>query len=312
MEDKYGYKVVSIGRILGLGTTFSSELTANVGLKGMFDKLQIFKDSADTSVLKLDTSTKAHTESGKAIREKAATDFGIVASIASAYGAGNSNDELKGLGRFTFSKLRYASVINQITDSKKIKQVITPHLLALADNGLDAALVTTINDDLSQLETLTQVPQNMIDAHKAEKIIFVNNLDTCQKFQEEQMDKTMQQYKIKNMAFYLAYLAARKVRHHHLKRKLILPDDETTTGTLETMLLFRDTMEPAAGASLVIALLNISETADAEGETYNDEIAPGTYHGKISMEGYNDIEFDFTIEAGKTCDLQFLLEKVEV
>jgi hypothetical protein len=310
MEDKYGYKVVSVGRILGLRSTYSSEFTANLGLDAMYDKLQIFKDAADTSLLKLDTSTKAHTESGKAIREKAATDFSIVASIASAYGAGNNNDELKGLDRFTFSKLRYASVSNQITDSKKIKLVITPHLAALANNGLDAALLATIGDDLTQLETLTQVPQNMIDAHKAEKIIFVDNLDDAQKFLEEQIDKTMQQYKLKNMALYLGYLAARKVRHHHLKRKLRLPDAETTTGILETLLLFKDTLEPAAGASLVIALLNISETADAEGETYNDEIAPGTYHGKISMEGYLDIEFDFTIEVGKTCDLQFLLEKV--
>jgi hypothetical protein len=310
MEDKYAYEVVSVGRTLNLTSKFPAEFTANVGLKAMFDKLQIQSDLAVKSMIKLDTSTKAHTESGKAIKEKAATDFSIVASIASGFGAGNNKDDLKNLARFTFSKLRNASVVNQITDSKKIKEIIGPYLTELADNGLDAALVTLIGDDLTQLETLTQVPQDMIDAHKAEKIIFVDILAGIRKFEDEQLDKTMQQYKIKNMSFYLNYIAARKVKHHHMKRKLVLPDEETTTGILEIMLLFKDTMSAAAGANVVIPLLNISETTDEDGETYNDEIAPSTYHGQISMEGYKDIEFDFTIEAGKTCDLQFLLEKI--
>jgi hypothetical protein len=308
MEDKYGYQVLSVGRTLGLTSKFPAEFAANVGLKALFDKLEDKNDLAIKSMLKLDTSTKAHTASGIAIKEKAATDFSIVASIASGYGAGNNNDDLKGLDRFTFTRLRNGSVVNQIADCAKIKEVINPFLTDLANNGLDAALVTLINDDLTQLETLTQVPQDMIDAHKAEKIIFVDIMDGIRKFEDEEVDKIMKQYKLKNMSFYLNYIAARKVRHHHMKRKLKLPDAETTTGTLETMLLFKDSMEPAKGASLVVAALNISITADEDGETYNDELAPGTYHGKISMEGYKDIEFDFTIEAGKTCDLQFLLE----
>ncbi len=308
MEDKHGYQVVSYGRILGLTTKFPDEFAANAGLKAMFDQFQIKKDAADKSLLKLDTSTKAHTASGKAIKEKAATDFNIAAFIGSGYGASNNKDDLKGLSVFTFTRLRNGSVKNQITDSKKILEIITPYADDLEDNGYDAALAAMLTDDLTQLETLTQVPQDMIDAHKAEKIIFVDHLNATNTFIEEQLDKTMKQYKIKNMAFYLSYLAARKVRHHHMKRPLVIPDPETTTGILELLVLFKDSMDPAAGVSLVVALLNISETTDAEGETYNDELAPGTYHGKLSLEGYKDIEFDFTIEAGKTCDLQFLME----
>ena len=96
-----------------------------------------------------------------------------------------------------------------------------------------------------------------------------------------------------------------------MKRKAVVPDPETTTGILELLLLFKDSMEPAAGVSFVVSSLNISEISDAEGETYNDELVPGTYHGKLSLEGYKDIEFDFTIEAGKTCTLQFLMEVAE-
>ena len=120
----------------------------------------------------------------------------------------------------------------------------------------------------------------------------------------------MGMYRLTNMTLYLAYLAARRARHHHMKRKSKPVDPETTTGILELLILFKDSMEPAVGTSFVAPTLNISETADAEGETYNDALAPGSYHGKLSLEGYKDIEFDFTIEAGKTCALQFLLEAV--
>ena len=68
MEDKYAYQVVSVGRTIGLTSKFPAEFTANVGLKEMFDKLQVQSDLAVKSMIKLDTSTKAHTESGKAIK----------------------------------------------------------------------------------------------------------------------------------------------------------------------------------------------------------------------------------------------------
>lgn len=310
MEDKYMYNYESKRRVLDVAPRFNNELTANTGLAAMFAKLQIQTDDAGQSLILLDTSTKAHTKAGIAIKEKAALSFSIGASIATGYGNGNQIDDLKDLSEFTYSALIECSTVNQNTHSQKILDVIGGYATELANNGLDAAFTTLLHDDLHQLETLSKVPKNMIEAHKNTKIMFVKNLADSDKFEEEELDKTMQLYRIRNMAFYLAYTAARKARHHHTKRKFIAPDAETTTGILELMLLFKDTMEPAAGASFVVALLNISTTADEDGETYNDGLKPGTYHGQISMDGYKTIEFDFTIEAGKTCDLQFLLEKV--
>lgn len=258
--------------------------------------------------IKLDVSTKEFTKEGLAIRDKSAFEFGIAASVASAYGTTNHITALIELNKYTQWFIRKTLLDDQLIHCKKILEVISAHSAALAGAGINAAFITTLTDDITQMQALTVIPQDMIDAHKATKIEFVDHMEKSKKFLDKEMDKAMELYRITNMSFYLLYIASRRTRHHHMKRKLIAPDTETTTGILELLILFKEGLGPAAGTSLVVTGLNISEIADEEGETYNDGIVPGTYHGKLSMEGYKDIEFDFTIEAGKTCMLQFLME----
>ena len=163
-----------------------------------------------------------------------------------------------------------------------------------------------MSDDITQMEHLTVIPQNIIDDHKNDKIQFVALLDEMRKTLV-QTDKLMQLYRLKNIGFYLAYIAARKVRHHHLKRKLVVVDTETTTGILELLILDKTNVEPLGGVKLMIAALNLVTESDEDGETYTDCIAPATYQGKLMMDGYTTIDFDFVIEAGKTCSKQFLM-----
>jgi len=108
----------------------------------------------------------------------------------------------------------------------------------------------------------------------------------------------------------LAYTAARKVGHHHLKRKIVpqLP----TTGTLETMVVMKTTLAPVKGATLVIERVENTYITDADGETYTAGLAPGLYHARIVKTDCKDIVFDFSIVAGKTCALQFIMELANV
>jgi len=128
------------------------------------------------------------------------------------------------------------------------------------------------------------------------------------KILDKEMEPFMEIYRQEFVEFYLAYLAARKVRHHHMKRKAKLPDLETTTGTVELLVLDKVRMEPLAGVNFMVMALNLSESTDMDGETYNDEIAPGSYAGVLSCDGYKSMSFDFVIKAGETSTLQFLME----
>jgi uncharacterized protein YcgL (UPF0745 family) len=168
-----------------------------------------------------------------------------------------------------------------------------------------------LQNGLEKLQNLTKVPQNMIDNHKNTKILFLIKLDEMHKLLEEQIDGTMELYRIVNMGFYLMYTASRKVRHHHRKRKLPEIKEVITTGTLELMVLEKNTTEPLVNAKLLLAKLNLTLDVDMDGEVFKGDLEPDTYNASLICEGFEDIYFVFKIEAGKTTAMQFLMVKKE-
>ncbi|MEI8201546.1 MAG: hypothetical protein WCH34_00925 [Bacteroidota bacterium] len=308
MEDKNGYFLLSTDRFIALKAIFQSELDNNSELSEMFDHIIADQATAKGMALKLETSTIVFTKTSNAIRDKAAEDFSITASTMSGYGVKNNIDILSGMKRYTFSEIRGSSLTHQVTACNKIKEVIENYKVPLESIGIDAAIRNLLADDITKMGQLTAIPQDMIDQHAIDNKLFNDHLDLMRKKFREQIDKAMQIYRIKNINFFMAYTAARKVRHHHLKRKLKEVDLETTTGTLELLILEKTTLEPMVGVKLVVALLNLVAESDEDGETYTDEIKPGTYQGKLFFDGYQTIDFEFVIEAGKTCTLQFQME----
>jgi len=308
MEDRDAYMVLSIQRVLDIGTTYQAEINKNLFLKGLFTALAAGKVYTDSLILKLDTSSVSYTEASDTVRDEAAKNFSIIAGTISAYGIANNNAELSGFNRYTYSELRQSTLMKQLTDTSKILEGVNNNQTALTDAGIDSLLAGELQSLYTNMLQLTKVPQNVIDEHKNNRQLLKAYLKDERHKLSEQMDGAMGIYKMKNLLFYLAYTAARKVRHHHLKRKFKELDVETTTGILELLVLDKLTNEPLPGAQLLIASLNIVETFDEDGETYNDKIAPGSYQAKLFMEGYKDVEFSFVIEAGKYTTLQFVME----
>ncbi len=314
MEDQNIYWSEMEKRIVGLKSNplYSAEITGTVATLDFFTRAEGYFNDKVSWQQKLEKSSKAYTKAGEAKKEEAAQTFSITASVMKSYGEKIGDADLIGLKLLTFSKLHKESVTAQIADNNYILGLIDANKVALADYKIDAAFtakLVTLNKDL---DLQTKLPLDVVKQHANDKVQYEDMENTSKKFYDKEMDPYMKIYKITDMGLFLAYLAARKVRHHHLKRKAVVPDPETITGILELMLLFKASMDPAAGASYVVTALGISDTTDEDGEGYNDELKPGTYHGKISMDGYKDIEFDFTIEAGKTTALQFLLEVANV
>lgn len=168
--------------------------------------------------------------------------------------------------------------------------------------------IAYLNKSITEMEKAAVIPQQIIDQHKIDKKKFDDHLTMCRKFLDKQMDKGMQIYRIKNINFYMAYTAARKVRHYHVKRKTTEVDLETTTGILELLVFDKSTAMPLPNVKLVVAALNLVTNTDEDGETYSDKLIPGKYQGKLFCDGYKTIDIEIIIEAGKSCTKQFLME----
>ncbi len=309
MEDKTIYFMQSMKRTIGVGETFQSELSNNPALAAMFATLKDYESTAVDLSSKLYTTSKNATAESEALRDQSAQLLSIIASTASGYGKDANIMSLKELERFTFSSLRKSPSGLQIGQSKELFAVIEQHNVELKNCGIDDQMIDDAKKSIEKMETAAALPADIIDQHKNDKIMLDNHIDLCSKHLKK-MDDAMEIYRVKNMAFYLAYTASRKLRHHHMKRKAKTGDAESSSGFLELLIIDKASSEPIAGAMLTIAALNIENESDADGETYNDMLPAGTYQAKISSDGYAEINFDFEIEAGKTCSKQFLMEKL--
>lgn len=314
MEDQSIYWSEMEARIVGLksNTAFNTEITGTPATLDLFTRAEGYKTEKDNWQQKLVISSKAYTKIGQDKKDENARVFSDTAAVMKSYGEKITNADLMNLKKMTFTKLMNESVKQQLIDNNYILGLIEIHKTPLIGYKIDTAYKANLVALTADLESLCQLPLAVIEQHANDKKTYENMEKNAKKFYDAEMDPYMRIYRNAMVSLFLAYTASRRVRHHHLKRKPKVIDPETTTGILEIMLLFKASMDPAAGANYFISGLGISGTTDEDGETYDDELKPGTYHGKISMEGYKDIEFDFTIEAGKTCALQFLLEVADV
>jgi hypothetical protein len=312
MEDVNIYFIESQRRLVDMKTNpdYQGEISGTPATKQLFIRTE---DDYNISLgwqQKLLVSSKPFTVAGVDIKSLAALNFSATAKAMSSYGVKISNSTLIGLKSLSYTKLYRKTTTALSADCENILALISQHAAGLADYKIDAPFTAKLVIIAKDLKDLTKLPLAVVTKHANDYDEYMLHEKKVRKFFDTEMDTFMQIYRLTDMGLYLAYLAARRSRHHHLKRKAKPIDPETTTGMLELLLLLKDSMAPAAGVNFVIVSLSISESSDEDGEIYIDGLAPGTYHGKLSMEGYKDIEFDLTIEAGKTCSMQFLMEAV--
>jgi len=84
-----------------------------------------------------------------------------------------------------------------------------------------------------------------------------------------------------------------------------------TTGTLALSAFDKDTNAPLRMAMLTVPKLQYIGKTNDFGALTKSNIAPGTYEGTITLEGYRPITFTFTIELNKTLTLDFYMERLD-
>lgn len=312
MEDKNIYTIEMEKRVVDIknNINYSAEINGTPAALDLFTRAEGFLTESLDWQQKLEKSTKSYTVAGIEIKAAAATEFNITATVMSSYGVKIGNSDLIGLKSYTYSKLNHEGAVAQLADCNYILALIAAHSAGLADYKIDAAYTLRLVELVKKLDELTKLPQDVLKQHANDKKQYDDLERKIKKFYDTEMDPFMKVYRIANINLFLAYTAARKVRHHNMKRKPIVVDPEITTGILELLVLNKESMEAAAGVGFVVTALNVSGSTDGDGEIYTDGIVPGVYHGKLFFDGYKDVEFDFTIVAGKTCGMQFLMEKV--
>ncbi len=87
-------------------------------------------------------------------------------------------------------------------------------------------------------------------------------------------------------------------------------DPDVTTGSLTTLVYFKNNEEPAAGAQNSIQSANYVGTTDEDGEDYCGELKVGTIQGVIFMEGYIPVPYTIEIKAGENVIQKIYLEPV--
>ena len=313
MKDESIYSIEMEKRIVDIknNAAFQAEINGTPATLDLFTRAEANCTISLDWQQKLKKSSKAYTVAGLEGKGTIATVFSTTASTMSSYGEKNSIADLINLkAKYTYSYLLRRIPEDLLADCNYILGLISAHAAGLDDYKITAAYTANLVDLKDKLEEVSKLPKEVIMQHANDLKQYEVHEKAVKKLYDKEMDPFMKIYMLENMELFLAYAAARKVRHHHLKHTPAPVDADTTTGILELLILFKDSMEAAAGVGLVIAALSISETSDVDGEIYIDALAPGTYQGHLSMEGYKDIDFEFIIEAGKTCALQFLMETV--
>jgi hypothetical protein len=96
----------------------------------------------------------------------------------------------------------------------------------------------------------------------------------------------------------------------HIERLEIKLVKKIPTGTLDVTVFDKESAKPRQGVTLTIAKLKYTATSDENGKLFKNDIPPDTYEGILSLDGYQTIDFTFTIEGGKTNVLEFYLERI--
>ena len=313
MEDKSLYGIEMQGRIVGFVTDvrFQAEIHDTPACSDLFTRAGVYHIESLNWQQKLEKSPKQFTIAGVDVKELAATNFSITAMVMSSYGMKINNTDLIGLNAFTYSNLVKKTPVAMLADLRYIFNFIEPNAEALADYKIDEDYTTELETLANKFEAVTKLPQAVIKQHADDKKQWVEKEKEINKFYDKEFDTFMQIYRIADVTFYLAYTSARHVRHHHLKRKAPPIVPIPTTGTLETYVVMKITLVPLAEVSLFIDDNEVAILTDGNGETYSSGLAPGVHHGKLVKTDLKDVVFDFTIVAGKTSALQFMMEAAD-
>lgn len=272
-------------------------------------KLELRINSIDAMIRSVEVSTKGLTLEKHEIKAMIARGLGVLASVIGAYANETNNTQLKDYIKYReYELLRMRDDL--LYDIALIIYNKANELSAeLEGYGVDAdalievqRIINLYNEkspNAKRAKTDAKAMRELLDAYVVETHSIV----------KESMDKAAEVFKIIAPLFYLKYKNARKVYKTGHKR-IIADDKEETTGSINLIVLDKESLAPIMNAVFEIVLLALSDDTDEDGNGYIDSLLPGSYAVTISHELYATVEITVVVNAKESTEVEVLMEKL--
>ena len=237
----------------------------------------------------------------KQVNKKTLAQLGAdVAAPIFAYASSISDNTLKAQVSFSFSDLLAAKDEILPVRCQNIHDAGTSNLVALADFGITAPLLASLQTTIIAYKLKVPTPRNAAADKKTIRLNQKNLFAATDLILKEQMDKTLAGFKAANPDFVNTYKANR----------VIIDPGKVTTELTGTVTNSADS-SPIKGASILIEETGVTATTTPQGIYQIKPISHGTYTIKVTRAGYQDnILSNISVKLGQVNKLDIVLTPV--
>lgn len=237
----------------------------------------------------------------KKVSKKTLAQLGAdVAAPIFAYASSINDNTLKEQVNFSVSDLFEAKDELLPVRCQNIHDAGTTHLLALADFGITAPLLASLQTTIIAYKLKVPTPRNAAADKKTIRLNQKNLFAATDLILKEQMDKTLAGFKAANPDFVNTYKANR----------VIIDPGKVTTELTGTVTNSADS-SPIKGASILIEETGVTATTTPQGKYQIKPISHGTYTIKVTRAGYQDnILSNINVKLGQVNKLDIVLTPV--
>ncbi len=239
----------------------------------------------------------------KKVSKKTLAQFGAdVAAPIFAYASSINDNTLKEQVNFSFSDLLAAKDELLPVRCQNIHDAGVAHLLALADFGITAPLLASLQTTIIAYKLKVPTPRNAAADKKTIRLNQKNLFAATDLLLKEQMDKTLSGFKATNPDFVNTYKANR----------VIIDPGKVTTELTGTVTDAADNT-PIKDATVLIVETGISVITNPQGIYQIKPVVPAIYTVKISRVGFEDsVQTNIKVKLGAVNQLNAALLLLQV
>jgi hypothetical protein len=213
----------------------------------------------------------------KVMRETLCRQTADIAAAVYPYAVSTGNNTLKEQVAFSKSDLRNLRDDQLAPTCRNIHDLANANLVALADYGITAPMLASLNTLIGSYEAKVPTPRNAASLKKT----YATNLKTlfkdCDSILKNQMDKLAVQTKTAFPDFYTTY-----------KNNRIILDAATSSTQVAGAVIGSNDSQPVSGVAITVTGQAYIATTNATGEYTLKIPVPGTYSLKFTKAGFQD------------------------
>ncbi len=228
----------------------------------------------------------------KQAKQLLATQFADVAALVYAFGFNAKNNTLKEAVNFSYTDLNRMKDDEITKVCANIRKAAWDNLVALADYGVDQALIDSMDATFDNYQATTTGPRTAITNRRNYKTVIAEQIKEIDSLLKNSLDKIAVKFKKNHPDFYRTYTYNR-----------VIVDPKSSKTQLKGVVTDAESKKPLAGV-IVTAVINekpFTATTDLKGKYSIDTPVAGTYQLSFAHKAYHRIpELIIDIVLGKS------------